>query len=137
MEKKLLQQYIVDAYTKVEGQRLDFIRRNQAQLRADSYQGLVDHLNARAQERDLNPGRIVVLPSSFQGSPRAMRQNYMDAMSIVARYGKPDLFLTFTCNPKWTEIRENLFPGQSACDRPDLIARLSLFILYLGYQSRY
>ncbi|XP_057310488.1 uncharacterized protein LOC130648452 [Hydractinia symbiolongicarpus] len=122
--KKLLQQYIVDAYTKVEGQRLDFIRRNQAQLRAESYQGLVDHLSIRADERQLNPGRIIILPSSFQGSPRAMRQNYMDAMAIVAKYGKPDLFLTFTCNPNWPEVKDNLFPGQSPCDRPDLIARV-------------
>ena len=53
-----------------------------------------------------------------------MRQSYMDAMSIVAKFGKPDLFLTFTCNPKWTEITENLFPGQSASDRPDLVSRV-------------
>ena len=84
---------------------------------------LLDHLNVQADQQNLNPGRIVILPS-FKGSPRAMRQNYMDAMAIVCKYGKPDLFLTFTCNPRWPEIVDNLFPGQTASDRPDLVSRV-------------
>uniref|UniRef100_A0A182KHH5 Helitron_like_N domain-containing protein n=1 Tax=Anopheles christyi TaxID=43041 RepID=A0A182KHH5_9DIPT len=38
--------------------------------------------------------------------------------------GKPDLFITVTCNPKRPEITEALFPRQQACDRPDFIARV-------------
>merc|ERR1712002_882968 len=45
-------------------------------------------------------------------------------MALVAKYGKPDLFLTFTCNPKWREVTENLLPGQTSSDRPDLISRV-------------
>ena len=37
--------------------------------------------------------------------------------------GKPDVFITFTCNPKWREIQEELFDGQTASDRPDLVSR--------------
>ncbi|XP_065671642.1 uncharacterized protein LOC136089520 [Hydra vulgaris] len=33
-------------------------------------------------------------------------------MAIIKKYGKPDLFITFTCNPKWREITENLYPGK-------------------------
>ena len=33
---KLFQQFAVDAYVKIEGQRPDFIRHNQNQLRAES-----------------------------------------------------------------------------------------------------
>jgi len=51
-----------------------------------------------------------------------MLQNYQDAMAIVAKFGKPDLFITMTCNPKWREIEENLLPGQQASDRPDICA---------------
>ena len=40
--RKLFHQYIVYAYTKVEGHRLDFIRNQQAALRIDRYQGLMD-----------------------------------------------------------------------------------------------
>ena len=53
-----------------------------------------------------------------------MQQNYQDAMAIVANHGKPDLFITMTCNPKWREITENLLPGQRASDRPDIVARV-------------
>ncbi|XP_057310253.1 uncharacterized protein LOC130648232 [Hydractinia symbiolongicarpus] len=121
---KLFQQFLVDAYVKVEGQRLAFIRRNQNQLRAESYQGLLDYLQNAADQRNLQAGNVVVLPSTFSGSPRNMHQLYLDAMALVSKKGKPDLFLTFTCNPKWPEIVTNMLPGQSASDRPDLVARV-------------
>uniref|UniRef100_A0A8R1EFI0 Helitron_like_N domain-containing protein n=1 Tax=Caenorhabditis japonica TaxID=281687 RepID=A0A8R1EFI0_CAEJA len=49
---------------------------------------------------------------------------YQDAVCIVAEREKPDCFLTFTCNPRWREVTENLKPGQQPPDRPDLIARV-------------
>ena len=72
----------------------------------------------------MQPGRTVILPSSFHGSPRAMQQNYQDAMVIIGKFGKPDLFLTFTCNPKSQSITENLPSGVTAENRPDLVARV-------------
>lgn len=69
-------------------------------------------------------GRRVVLPSSFTGGPRYMHQLYQDSMAIARKKGKPDLFITFTCNPKWEEINNALLPGQSAHDRPDLTSRV-------------
>jgi hypothetical protein len=62
-------------------------------------------------------GLKVVLASSFIGGPRHMAQNYYDAMSIVRRYGKPDLFVTFTCNPFWPEIQRELLQNQTASER--------------------
>ena len=55
-----------------------------------------------------------------------VRSKYRDAMHIVTTFKKPDLFVTFTCNPKWKEITDELalFPGQTAIDRPDLTARV-------------
>ena len=50
-----------------------------------------------------------------------MRRQYMDAMALVRKYGKPDIFLTMTCNPNWDEIKRELLPGQTPQDRPDLI----------------
>ena len=47
---------------------------------------------------------------------------YQDAMAIIQIIGKPDLFITITCNPSWSEITNELFLGQSAQDWPDLIA---------------
>ena len=50
-----------------------------------------------------------------------MRRQYMDAMALVWRFGKLDIFLTMTCNPNWDEIKHELYPGQTPQDRPDLI----------------
>ncbi|CAF4768133.1 unnamed protein product, partial [Rotaria sp. Silwood2] len=111
--EKLFQQYIVDAYVKTEQNRLAFHRQNQKTLRAELYQGLMEHLANEAVIEGLKPGRVIILPLSFQGGPRAMQQNYQDTMAIVRKYGKPDLFITFTCNPTWREIEEHLIPGQA------------------------
>ncbi|XP_043224655.1 uncharacterized protein LOC122382858 [Amphibalanus amphitrite] len=45
-------------------------------------------------------------------------------MAIVRAKGKPTLFITITCNPKWPEIANALLPGQKPEDRPDLVARV-------------
>jgi hypothetical protein len=45
-------------------------------------------------------------------------------MARVRKFGKPDLFITFTCNPKWKEITDTLLPGQTAKDRPKLVTRV-------------
>ncbi|GFS53234.1 helitron_like_N domain-containing protein [Trichonephila clavipes] len=69
-------------------------------------------------------GVTLILPSSFIGSPRAMQQNFQDVMSVVRYFGKSDLFLTFTFNPKWKEFKDNLFPEQKPHHRSDLVARI-------------
>ncbi|XP_048565321.1 uncharacterized protein LOC125545433 [Triticum urartu] len=53
-----------------------------------------------------------------------MQRRFLDAMAIVQRFGKPDYFVTMTCNPYWEEITSNLAPGQTPQDRPDLVARV-------------
>jgi hypothetical protein len=58
----------------------------------------------------------MILPSSFQGGEHTMGQLYQDAMARVRKFGKLDLFVMFTCNPKWKEITNALFPRQTAKD---------------------
>ncbi|KAE8904942.1 hypothetical protein PF002_g15780 [Phytophthora fragariae] len=70
-------------------------------------------------------GKRIVLPSTHSGSPRAMYKSYQDSMAIVREYGKPDVFVTMTCNPTWEEIEEKIpESNQSAQDRPDVVARV-------------
>ena len=45
-------------------------------------------------------------------------------MAICRKYYKPDFFITMTCNTKWTEIQRELRKGETAQDRPDLVARV-------------
>ncbi|PWZ57558.1 ATP-dependent DNA helicase PIF1 [Zea mays] len=121
--KRLFQQFAVDTYIKIESSRLDFIRKNQDRLRADLFQGLVDSMldgDIRAEK----VGKRTVLSPSFIGGPRDMRRRYMDAMALVRKFGKPDIFLTMTCNPNWDEIRTELLPGQTPQDRSDLVMRV-------------
>ncbi|GBM04078.1 hypothetical protein AVEN_247950-1 [Araneus ventricosus] len=53
-----------------------------------------------------------------------MQQNYQDAMAMVRKFCKPDLFLTFTCNPSWSEILNSMEGVQRPEDRPDIIRGL-------------
>jgi hypothetical protein len=76
-------------------------------------------------------GKRMILPSTYAGSPRALQQNYLDAMAIVRRNGKPDFFITMTANPGWPEVTEALRPGEHAHDRPDLVAR----VFYLKWRQ--
>ncbi|GFV20704.1 helitron_like_N domain-containing protein [Trichonephila clavipes] len=111
--RQLLHQYIVDMYAKIETERLLYIRLNQTELRSEQYIHLRD---AIVNDGNVNPnelGRMAILPSTFTGSPRHMLEYAQDAMTYVRAYGRPDLFVTFTCNPTWNEIKELLLVGQS------------------------
>ena len=48
----------------------------------------------------------------------------LNALEIVAEHGNPDFFIRGTCNPMWPEILDRLFPGQTAFDRPDVVAEV-------------
>ena len=114
---RLFHQYIVDMYAKIEQQRLNYIKTNQQKIRVDLYSGLADAV-AKGDTNATDLGRTVILPSSYTNSSRQMFQLYQDAMTIVRKYGKPDLFITFTCNPLWDDITSNLLPNQKVTDRP-------------------
>ena len=62
--KRLFQQYLVDAYCKIETERLQFLRREQTALRADCYQDLRDAI----LEGDGDPNSVghgIILPSGW------------------------------------------------------------------------
>lgn len=122
---RLSDQLIVNSFSCVEANRLSFYTFNQDKLRTDTYQGITDAVT-RGAETGKDIGIKMILPASFTGSRRYMIQNYHDSMALCRAYGAPDLFSTFTCNPKWPEILEALRhePGQCPSDRSDIIARV-------------
>uniref|UniRef100_A0A453MW49 Helitron helicase-like domain-containing protein n=1 Tax=Aegilops tauschii subsp. strangulata TaxID=200361 RepID=A0A453MW49_AEGTS len=123
--KRLFQQFTVDTYIKIENSRLDYIWGHQDTIREDLYQGLMDNLHAGEGREDAF-GKRTVLGTTFIGGPRDKRHRYMDAMALVQKYGKPDVFLTMTCNPNWDEIKQQLYPSQRPQD-----VQISLF-MFLG-----
>ncbi|ONM29716.1 putative replication protein [Zea mays] len=122
---RLSNQLAVDAYSTIEASRLQFIADHQKELRCESVQGITDAIGRGLTSADSVGGRVIV-PASFTGGRRYHVMNYQDAMAICRVYGPPDLFVTFTCNPKWKEIVDALRfePGQQACDRSDIVVRV-------------
>ncbi|UYV71174.1 hypothetical protein LAZ67_8002034 [Cordylochernes scorpioides] len=118
----LTHQILVDIYAKVKSERLHYISAHQAQLRATEYINLLDAIRTDRSHGLI--GRQVILPPSFVGSPRHMHEYAQDCMAYVRKYGRPDLFITFTCNPEWPEIKIMQFPTQGAFIRHDLVARI-------------
>nr|XP_043614568.1 uncharacterized protein LOC122586652 [Erigeron canadensis] len=122
---RLYQQYLVDSYTAVEEQRLRYVRTHQTELRVELYDSVCDAVT-RGDTNAKALGQRIVLPASFTGSPRYMVQNYQDAMALCRKFGNPDLFITFTANPKWPEVGHMLsfIPGQKSHDRAEDVARV-------------
>ncbi|UYV70222.1 hypothetical protein LAZ67_7002235, partial [Cordylochernes scorpioides] len=118
----LTHQILVDIYAKVESEMLHYISALQAQLRATECIILLDAI--RTDRSHALIGRQVIFPSSFVGSPRHMHEYAQDCMAYVRKYGRPDIFITFTCNPEWPEIKLMQFPTQGAFVRHDLVARI-------------
>ncbi|XP_061372561.1 uncharacterized protein LOC133315030 [Gastrolobium bilobum] len=99
--RKLFQQFLVDAYTMVEG-----------------------------EDEVVNTGRRIIIPSSFTGGPRYKAENCKDAFAICRWAGYPHLFITITCNPKWPEITRFLKARNlNAEDRLDILCRVFKFKL--------
>ena len=119
----LFHQFITDImFAKIEEERLNFIRFNQTKLRAEEYIHLKDAIR---DDKDTNEiGQLIILPSSFTGGMRYMHERTQDAMTYVRCHGRSDLFIIFTCNPKWPEIDTRLMPGQKSEDLHDLLGRV-------------
>ena len=84
----------------IEEEQFRYIRNNQPKLRADLFGGLMDVV-VRGDSDCSQVGKTIILPLSHTGGPHYRAQNYQDAMAICRWAGYPDLFVTFTCNPKW------------------------------------
>ena len=119
---RLFQQYLVDMWAAADQNRLNYLRHHQQDIRASLYSGLADAIDRDVDLNDI--GQRFILPSSYTGGPRYMKQCLQDSLALARYYRRIDLFITVTCNPAWPEITRELLPGQTATDRPDLCARV-------------
>ncbi|KAM3376007.1 hypothetical protein P3S68_014721 [Capsicum galapagoense] len=86
---------------------------------------MLQETNFQGENNPSSQGKKVVLPSTFTGGTRYMIQKYQDAMAIYKWAGYPDLFITFTCNPKWTEIQRFVASkGLNLEDRSNILSRV-------------
>ncbi|CAN6989007.1 unnamed protein product [Brassica oleracea var. botrytis] len=112
------------ARERFKSNRLRYLRMNQKSLQSDSFDSIQQAENDGKVDMH-DQGSRYLLPASFTGSPRYMKNMYLDAMAVCKYFGFPDLFITFTCNPKWPEITRYLEPRNlTADDKPEIIGRL-------------
>jgi len=120
---RLFQQYICDMENKRMADHCNWLQKNQDKLRADLYKNVRDQL----RNDDVSPsniGQTIILPSNIPGTVRYQQQKYQDAYALARRYGKPDFFITLTCDPNWPEIKRELRKGETVVDRPDIVTRV-------------
>ena len=117
----LFQQFVISCWLKIEEQRLQYIYLNQDKLKTELYQYLADAVRANESRE---AGNYIVLPSTFVGSKRHRFNSYQDAMAIVRKFGKPDIFITFTADPNWDEIKKELPSNMESYMCPDIVSRV-------------
>ncbi|CEF61555.1 Helitron helicase-like domain-containing protein [Strongyloides ratti] len=61
---------------------------------------------------------------SLTGGPKWYKFKKQNALAVQRHFGKPHLFITFTCNPKWPEIINSLPEGFKSTGRPDIVIRV-------------
>jgi hypothetical protein len=74
--RRLFQQFLVDGYTMMETERLNWLRNNQSKLRVGKYHTLNQNIASNSDQTQQKRGKRVVLPSSFVGSRRYLDQLY-------------------------------------------------------------
>lgn len=120
----LTAEFWCDVWAQVESSKLGYLRqpKPQASIRCCRSNEVWDCLRDGGDLAML--GTPVIMPASFVGSAQWYRALYHDAMALPAHFGRPDVFLTMTCNPKWSEITGNLPAGADPADHPDLVGRV-------------
>ncbi len=114
---KLLQQICVDSYIQVENKKISYLEAQMPHLYFTKTEDVsVFKNNEKA-------GKQFLLPSDFVGSDANMSKRFGDAMTLCTKYGCPDLFITFTANPKTPGIQKLLKNDQPYQDRPDIVVR--------------
>ena len=134
---RLYQEWLCVGWINIESQRLIYQALNQKALRADTYQNVREATDERIREAGSRADNLhtddhqtpaigrKILASSFIGSPRWWNAKFQDAMAICRAFRKPDMFITMTCNPQWTEIQDHLFNNDdSPQNRADVVARV-------------
>lgn len=105
-----------------ENHKLKWVKFNQSKFRREQLSRLHQQLFQGAPPR-LIGSPATHLPSSFVRGARHFRELYADAMTLPAKYGGIDYFLTFTTNPSWPEITGNSAIA-NGMNSPDLYCRV-------------
>lgn len=116
---RLQHQFLLDLFTSMEEERLDYIEHTVNQRIAQRNE-IIESIEA---EGGPQPGRIY-LPDSFTNSPRQMRRLIDDGLATVSTLNKPTFFITVTCNTRWPEFIGLTTPDYNPADDPVMVSRV-------------
>ncbi|XP_024015907.1 uncharacterized protein LOC112089161 [Eutrema salsugineum] len=119
MSGRLYQQFLVDAYTMVESNRLRYIWHNQTKLRCDNFDK-IEQAGERGNNDLSGQGKKVLIPASFTGSKRFMRKHDLDAMATckyISPYESSWRLLKIPIQYRTTTVVQLSFhlPGKQMC----------------------
>lgn len=102
---RLFHQYLVDNYFKVESEQISYIRKKQQKRHTSDFSTLLKLLGCSCNMQDeddfLRGVRVLIIPSTYPGCNRYMRQKMRDIVVIFCNFGHPYIFQTMTWNPNW------------------------------------
>lgn len=84
-------------YVKLKKKRLNYYRLKQDDIRNKFLQGIVDPMTAGETKVRCR----IILPPNFVGNPMNMRREYIDAMTLLKKFGNQIFSITMTCNPSY------------------------------------
>lgn len=121
------QQWVLDAFSRWQSLTYTAMSNNQNVLN-----GMKQRIQSYSEiARGNNAGRPFMLPVSVPGSPAAQKKLIADGMSVIAKLGKPTLFITFTANSQWPEFTAAVeamtgspCPSNAEALYPDLLVRI-------------
>ena len=128
--ERLTMEFLCDVWAQVESRSAHFHRSpaQQAKYRGARVAAVEDQLTSGVPASDIGQP-VIRLPSNFVGSARYYQQLYLDAMALPKKFGKPDLFITMTCNPHWTEIIGALPQNSHWKHHTDIVERVFMLKL--------
>jgi hypothetical protein len=121
--ERLALEYYCDAWAQVEARNLAFHKQASQQAKYASASAKVI-INQLCTDNANRIGVPTILPASYPNSPRYYHNLYLDSVALPRRFGKPDLFITMTCNPHWEEIKQNIPAGSHWKYHQDIVNRV-------------
>ncbi|CAG8496235.1 7053_t:CDS:2 [Cetraspora pellucida] len=120
---RLTSEYLVDMYSRVEEERLNYILNEKKRLNKEKLVQQRNNITIEDYEHDDDNESSLHLPASFLGSKKWCSTRVANALALARCRGNPSFFITMTTNPNWEEIRSQLCPGQNASELTLIVVR--------------
>ncbi len=102
------QQYLIDEFLASESDRLNYVRTNNAKKHVAHQRDVEEYVAQHYAKKGVMIGSHITLPGNFTGSARYKAHLFNNCSALFTATRRPMWFITFTGNPHWRDITENL-----------------------------